>query len=342
MNAIMKSALVLATVVPALSASAFTTTVNFPPAANLNGKMAVLGNIDTEQPTDSVVITDNKAVFNADRIRPYLAYLTVDGKQMANAFIFDQADVNVTLGEDGQDVTGGLNKRQKDFFSDLALTIENYNSSQATNTMGETLDVVVRHQLLQEIKANIDNPLGYMYIISLGDTWLAPGDLDALIRDFPDLAKYHKIKEIMDLKAALAETQPGKRYVDFRVEYNNEEHWLSDVVGKGDYVLVDFWASWCAPCRREMPKIRRIQAKYESKGLKVLGVAVWDEPENSIAAAEQMGLTWPIWVNGTEKTTNTYGIKSIPALVLFGPDGKIVARSNSSADISAALAKALK
>lgn len=345
MNNIIKSALAIAAFMPiSITSMAFTTTINFP--ASENGKTAVLVNLDTEHHTDSVTIKDGKAVFNAERIRPYLASAMVDGETVANSFIFDQADVvvNTGIGADGNrtsEATGGLNDRQKVFFQEMQQTIESYNSGQG-NTMGETIDVILHDRVLKEIKNNADNPLGYFYILSLSDNWIDDNDVAALIRDFPDLEKYHKIKEMMEMKKALAATQPGKHYVDIRIAYNDEEHWLSDVVGKGDYVLVDFWASWCAPCIREMSKIRRIQAKYENKGLKVLGIAVWDEPANSLAAAEQMGLTWPIWVNGTEKSTKEYGIKAIPTLILFGPDGNIVARSNSTADITAALAKALK
>ena len=57
---------------------------------------------------------------------------------------------------------------------------------------------------------------------------------------------------------------------------------LSDYAGKGNYLLVDFWASWCGPCRREIPVIKEIYEKYKSQGLSVLGVAVWDKPDDTM------------------------------------------------------------
>ena len=91
-----------------------------------------------------------------------------------------------------------------------------------------------------------------------------------------------------------------------------------------------------------MRHILKAQKVYGDKGLKVLGIAVWDNPANSLKAATDWGLPWPVWVNGTEKVTDLYGITGIPCIILFGPDGTILARDLHGDDISATIARYLK
>ena len=101
-------------------------------------------------------------------------------------------------------------------------------------------------------------------------------------------------------------TAAGNKFVDFTVEGDSVQK-LSDYVGRGRYTLVDFWASWCGPCRREMPVIKELYDEFNSKGLDVVGVAVWDEPEDSKKAMEQLELPWPQILNAKSVPTDLYG-----------------------------------
>ena len=91
-------------------------------------------------------------------------------------------------------------------------------------------------------------------------------------------------------------------------------------------VVVDFWASWCGPCRAETPVLAEIYNQYKNKDLEVLGVAVWDNPENTQKAIEELKITWPQILNAGDKPTKLYGINGIPHIILFGPDGTIISR----------------
>ena len=143
------------------------------------------------------------------------------------------------------------------------------------------------------------------------------------IKAEPEYARIRAAKEVE------AKTAPGAMFVDFEgVTPDGAPVKLSDFVGKGQYVLVDFWASWCGPCMRSMPGMKAIYEEYAPKGLQVLGVAVWDgDNSRSRVRIEERGMTWPQIFVGDDKTaTDSYGILGIPHVIIFAPDGTIESR----------------
>ncbi len=102
---------------------------------------------------------------------------------------------------------------------------------------------------------------------------------------------------------------------------------LKDFVGKGKYVLVDFWASWCGPCRKEMPNVKKAYNKYHNKGFDIVSVSLDNKHEAWAKAVKELGMKWHQmsdlkgWQsNGAE----VYNIRSIPATILYAPDGTVV------------------
>ncbi|HEX2616667.1 MAG TPA: TlpA disulfide reductase family protein [Flavobacteriales bacterium] len=118
---------------------------------------------------------------------------------------------------------------------------------------------------------------------------------------------------------------------------------LSDL--KGKVVLVDFWASWCRPCRMEMPNVKKVYAQYHSKGFEILGVSLDREKEAWTNAIQQDGLPWvhvsdlQFWNNAAAQQ---YGVNSIPYTVLVGRDGNVIAKNLRGAQLEEKLAEVFK
>ena len=196
----------------------------------------------------------------------------------------------------------------------------------------------VRKLCLAAVDANKDNLIAVSAIENL--RYLLSNDqMDSVLTTIDTvLAKVPSISTISKSVSARKRTAEGQMFTDFTVK----DQKLSDYVGKGKYILVDFWASWCGPCKAEMPNIKSVYEKYAGPEFDILSVAVWDKKEDSIESAKKQGIVWNQILDGQRTPTNVYGIDGIPHIILFGPDGTIVKRDLRGDDIEAEVAKHVK
>ena len=161
------------------------------------------------------------------------------------------------------------------------------------------------------------------------------------------------LKAGLDARLATAE---GKMFVDFTVNsvvgqtrsippqpiYGDVK--LSDYVGQGKYILLDFWSPWCGPCRREMPNIKAVYDKYKGDKFDVVSIAVWERQpvDVTIKTAAELGMDWNQITNGQREPAQLYGVEGIPHLILFGPDGTILKRGFHGAEIEEVVSSYLK
>ena len=92
---------------------------------------------------------------------------------------------------------------------------------------------------------------------------------------------------------------------------------------RGQVVLVNFWATWCGPCRQEMPHLNKLYDKYRSSGFVLLGVNIDDDPRAATSTAAKWGLKFPVLLDADKTVSKLYDLGSMPATVLIDRDGKV-------------------
>lgn len=135
-----------------------------------------------------------------------------------------------------------------------------------------------------------------------------------------------------------AKVKIGDHFPDGKMkDKTGKEVALSDYVGKGKHVLIDFWASWCGPCRREMPNVKAAFEKYASKGFEVISISTDAKQKDWENAVQELGMTWIQMLD--VETANVYGIFSIPTTFLVDPNGIIIAKNLRGSELEETLSK---
>lgn len=318
-------------------------TVTLPLSEDEDGLTAYIIDFDTSAKLDSTVVENGKAVFKGSVTTPVFARVILDGNR-AGQFVLEEGDITfnpanrMAAGSPSNDALVNLMAEQQKLVAEY-------------RQLGDTPEDEAKKKDIQQantklfadaLKANAGNPLGYYLFLQECYGYDLP-TFDAKLKEYPQFAGSKRVQTLRQGLINKEETSVGHKFKDFEITYDGKTSRLSDYVGRGKYTLVDFWASWCGPCIRETKVLKEIYEEYGPKGLDVLGVAVWDEPANTLKAIEQHQLPWPQIINAQTIPTDLYGIAGIPCIILFDPEGNIVSRDKQDddlrADVAAAMAK---
>lgn len=319
---------------------------------------------------DSAVVKGNQFIFTGiapDSIAIYYAHVDVP---MAEYFLFipEKGKINLNwVGRDNYTVTGtktndDYQKYRDDLKAAEALSAQTYQEFEEEKQAGE-----VSKERLAEMNAFWQSfEEDYVGIISsfvkkysksmLGEVifrqnlfhYLRHTDkADEILAELrPSFQDTDAGIEVMARIEMAKRTSKGKPYINISgFDLNDKEVSLSDYVGKGKVVYLDFWASWCGPCRRTMPDLRDLYAEYKDRGFEIVGVSLDDNKENWAKATEEDGITWPQFSNlqgWSEPAAQSYGVSFIPFTILIDKEGKIVGKNMMKDQVVAHLEELLK
>lgn len=287
-------------------------TVDLP---QVSGKV-YLNAFEGKQPIkiDSTEAVNGKFKFKGSLPQAQLASLENENGETVTIFFLDNADINIAINEtgDGIAVTGSP---ATDLYMDLT----------SKKSTGEALEA---------IEANLDSPVSaYVFFRNISYK-LSVAEIESLIAKFPaDIAASSYIRILKSRVESMKLSEVGQQYRDIALPNpDGEIIKLSTLIEEGNYVLLDFWASWCPPCRAENPHVVEAYNEFKDKNFTVYGVSL-DKPngkEDWVKAIESDGLNWS---NVSDlKHWNCapaamYGVSSIPSNFLISPDGVIVGKN---------------
>ena len=325
----------------------------------------VTNDLQTGIPTDTLIVKDGKFELSGETDSTYIAMIYSGARNELNApFFVEPGNITIKLVETpgGSRVGGTKCNEQWQELNDSVMTIGKEINRIAEHIYGNTIDEMEQQKGMEQIdklnqrfsavvikttEKNIKNEFGYFLLTYYPEELIDNQTRKKLIDKLPEeMQKRPVIQEMLSNLKQADETAEGMTITDFNQPgTDGTELSLMSEVAKNKITVIDFWASWCGPCRQEMPFMLEMFSKYKDKGLGIVGISLDEDSDSWKAATQQLNIPWiqmsdlKGWENAIAKH---FCVNSIPHTIVVDQQGKILKRGLRGEKLEEFVAKQLK
>lgn len=314
-----------------------------------NGKKVYLTDQLTDKAIDSVVVADSKFSFSGSADKDALMAVKVENGKWATEFFNDGTPVIMNL-NDSTLKGSPLNERLAKLEVEMDIPQRKWNARTANITEAEIM--AHKDELVDEMNKMINEQMAFankvfeeernsLIPVAFAGYYFVDNGVEAydeLVKQQVVFASHPYLKKMRDEVEVMLEPKDsqktafiGQQFTDLEMaDPDGKMHKISELVGEGHWVLVDFWASWCGPCRAEMPNVLEAYNKYHAKGFEVIGVSFDQKKEAWVKAVDQLKMPW-LQISDLKgwncAAAPIYKVDGIPDNILIDPQGRIIDRA---------------
>jgi thiol-disulfide isomerase/thioredoxin len=325
----------------------------------------VTSDLLTGIPSDTLIIKDGKFELKGEVDSTALCMVYSAARNEINAaFFLEPGTINIQLTEQpgGSRVSGTYCNNQWQTLNDSVMSIGKEINRIAEHIYANNMPEEEQQKGMEQIdrlnqrfadivvktaEKNIDNEFGYFLLTYYPEELIDNENRARLIKELPsEMRQRPAIMQLEQAISAAASTAEGSSIQDFTQRaLDGTEISLMEEVKKNKITVIDFWASWCGPCRQEMPFMMQMYDKYQSKGLGIVGISLDNDADAWKKGTEALGFTWPQmsdlkgWDN---EIAQHFQVTSIPHTIVVDQNGKILRRGLRGEQLETFVAEQLK